>query len=369
VTVATVEPRNVPVTDDYVGVTKASRVVEIRARVQGFIETRDFEEGSLVKKGQKLFTIDPRSFNADQQIALAQVEQAQSRLNLAEQDVRRLRSVKEPGAVAASDIDQKVAEQANAAAMVRLAKAQLAKAELELGYTTVEAPLTGLVGKAEKEIGSLVDSAQNSLLTTIQQVDPIYVSFKVTETDYLEIRRQVESGALVLASDTKQPYIEITLLDGSTYPERGFVDFEDVSVDVPTGTVELRGTFKNPDRVLKPGQFVKVHAKGYERPNTLTVPQRAVSQSPQGSFVYVIGADNKAEMRPVKLQQWVNKDWIVQEGLKAGERIVVEGLTKVQPGITVVPVAEAPAQQAPQGQPAQPGQPQAKPAAQTADAK
>lgn len=343
VVVAPVEARTVPVTFDYPGVTEASKVVEIRARVQGFIETRDFEEGALVKKGKRLFTIDPRPFEADRQIALAQVEQAESRLRLAEQDVKRLKSVTEPGAVAAADIDQKVAEQANAAAAVRLAKANLAKADLQLSYTKVDAPLTGLIGKAEKEIGSLVDAAQNSLLTTLQVVDPLYVSFNVPETEYLARERDRKSGALVSEAGLSEPYLEVALPDGTVYPERGVIDFVNVEADVQTGTVELRATLKNADRTLKPGQFVKVRVKGLQRPNVLTVPQRAVSQSPGGPFVYVVGDDNKADLRNVKVGEWVGQDWEVKEGLKAGERVIVEGLTKVQPGVAVAPVT-APAE-------------------------
>lgn len=357
VVVAPVDAKTVPVTFEYVGVTEASKVVEIRARVQGFIDTRDFEEGALVKKGQRLYTIDPRSFKADQQIALAQVEQAEARLRLAEQDVKRLQSITEPGAIAATDLDQKRAEQVNAAAAVRLAKAQLAKAELEVSYTTVEAPLTGLIGKAEKDIGSLVDAGQNSLLTNLQVVDPLYVSFKVPESDYMARRRDRQNGVLAAADGQDEPYLELTLADGSVYPERGVIDFENVGAEVQTGTVELRGTVKNPDRLLKPGQFVKVHLKGLQRPGVLTVAQRAVSQSPQGPFVYVLGADNKAEQRIVKLGQWTGQDWEVLEGLQAGERVIVEGLTKVRPGAVVAPVSgTAPAEAQARARAAAPGE-------------
>jgi membrane fusion protein, multidrug efflux system len=366
VTLAKAEIKTIPISYEYVGMTEASKMVEVRARIQGFLETRDFQEGAFIKEGARLFTIDPRSFKADQQIALAQVEQAEARLRLAEQDVKRMQSVRQPGAIAQSDLDQKIAEQSSAAAALRVAKAQLAKAELELSYTSVTAPLTGFVGKAQKEIGSLVDSAQNSLLTTMQQVDPLYVSFQVSESDYLTWKRELKSGQLLPTQDDKSPSIEITLLDGTPFENSGVLDFENTSLNIQMGTVELRGTIQNTDRMLKPGQFVKVHLKGWNRPNTLVVPQRSVSQSPQGSYVYVVGADSKAERRSVKTGLWVGKDWIILDGLKEGERVIVEGLTKLQPGMTVAPDAtvatdsqsgQAGTPETPAPQSAQPGRP------------
>ena len=224
---------------------------------------------------------------------------------------------------------------------MRLAEAQLAKTDLELSYTSVNAPLTGFVGKAMKDIGSLVDSAQNSLLTTMQQVDPIYVSFHVTENDYLALHQSLRDGEIVPTPGSDGPYVEIVLLDGAAYGQHGKITFEDASVDTQTGTVELRGTFENADKKLKPGQFVKVHLQGWERPNTLIVPQRAVSQSPQGSYVYVVGADSKAERRTIKTGAWAGKDWIVLDGVKAGEQVILEGLTKVRPGMVVAPAADS----------------------------
>ncbi|GMV92661.1 MAG: hypothetical protein AMXMBFR82_24390 [Candidatus Hydrogenedentota bacterium] len=333
----TVQPETVPVAYEFVGVTEASKLVEVRARIQGFLETRDFDEGAYIEQGAKLFTIDPRSFQADQQIAVARVEQAETRLNLAGQEVERLRSVKVPGAIAETDLDQALAEQADAAASLRLAKAQLAKAELELSYTTVEAPLTGFIGKAEKEIGSLVDASANSLLTVMRQVDPIYVSFQVSEREYLRYEREVRDNEIVLAEGIDAPYLEVTLLDGSVYPEKGVIDFESAAID-KTGTVELRATLPNADKHLKAGQFVKVHIRGYVRPDTLTVPQRAVSQSPQGSYVYRVDDSNTAQFQIIEPGPWAADDWIVFNGLTAGDRVVVEGLVKVQPGITVNPV-------------------------------
>lgn len=336
VTFVVVEPRSMPVSFDFVGVTEASKVVEIRARVQGFLDSRDFEEGALVEAGKQLYKIDPRPFEADLDIAKARVTQAEARVNLAEKEVARLKSVSVPGAIAQSDLDKQLAERSDAAAALSLAKAQLAKAELELGYTVIEAPLTGYVGKTLKEIGSLVDQAQNGLLTVIHQVDPIYVSYQMTERDYLRWR-SLEADGSYQVNGAGTPYLEITLLDGSTYPVQGALDFESTTVNTGMGSLELRATFENPDRKLKPGQFVRAHMRGYQRPNTIAVPQRAVSESPQGSFVYVLKEDNTAELRIVEPGSWSGADWIIESGLSAGEKVIVDGVTKVQPGTAVTP--------------------------------
>lgn len=343
-----VETRSVPVTFDFVGVTEASKVVEIRARVRGFLDSRDFEEGAMIQEGTRLFQIDPRPFEADLEIAKAQVAQAEARLKLAEKEVARLKSVSVPGAIAQTDVDKQVAEQTNAAAALNLAKAEQAKAELELGYTTVKAPLTGFVSKAQKEIGSLVDESANGLLTVMRQVDPIYVSYTMTEAEYLKWRKLAADGGYVLNGSDK-PFLEIDLLDGSQYPLHGAIDFEDTAISTSTGSVDLRATFENPDNLLKPGQFVRAHMRGYVRPNAIAIPQRAVSESPQGSFVYVIGEGNKAELRIIQPGQWTGSDWIVESGLNPGEKVIVEGIVKVQPGVVVnpAPQGEAPATPAP----------------------
>ena len=194
VSVITVEPQTLPVWFEYIGVTEASKVVEIRSRIQGFLESRDFEEGTRVDEGSRLFGIDRLPFEADVEVANAEVAQAETRLRLAEQEVKRLQSVTVPGAIAASDVDKQMAEQADAAAALRLAKAQLAKADLELGYTSISAPLDGYIGKALKEIGSLVDAGQNSLLAVMSQVDPMYASFRVSEREYLAWRNAASNG-------------------------------------------------------------------------------------------------------------------------------------------------------------------------------
>lgn len=335
VSVAATETKTVPVQYEYVGLTAPSKTVEVRARIQGFLDSRDFQEGSYVKKGTRLFTIEDSNYLSDREVAAAQVEQAEARLHLSEQEVNRLRSVTQPGAITQRDLDQKVAEYQSASAALRLARAQLAKAELQLSYTKVDAPLTGYVGKTLKEPGSLVDAAQNSLLTIMQQVDPLYVTFKVTESDFISWKHDEADGTLRRIDGDNQMRVEITLLDGRPFSSQGFLDFEDVNLDTKTGTVELRATFENKDRTLKPGQFVKVLLNGWERPDSLVIPQRAVGQAPQGAYVYVLDAENKVESRPVVTGAWSGSDWVILEGLSAGERVIVNGRTKVRPGMQV----------------------------------
>ncbi|MBI2424217.1 MAG: efflux RND transporter periplasmic adaptor subunit [Candidatus Hydrogenedentes bacterium] len=341
--IVTVTPAAIPVNFEYVGVAQPSQIVEVRARVQGYLESRQFEEGALVNEGEPLFTIDPRSFDADLQIAQARTEQAETRLKLATQDVARLQSVNVPGAIAASDVDAAMAEQAAAAAALRLAKAEHAKAELEMSYTKINAPITGYVDKAELETGSLVEPNRNNMLTRMRKLDPLYVSFGVSERDFLTWRNSTASGELALP-EGKDVELELTLLDGSSYAHHGTVDYQSSVVDLQTGAVEMRGTFPNPDFALKPGQFLKVSVTGYVRANAIAVPQRAVGQSPQGPYVFVIGPENKVELRSVTLGQWAGENWLIEGGLAAGDRVIAEGLIKVQPGIEVVssPYAGAP---------------------------
>lgn len=342
VNVTAVQPRTVPLTFSYVGVTTASKTVEVRSRVRGFIESRDFEEGAYVKPDTLLYTIEKESFAADREVALAQVEQAEARLKLAEQELKRLGAVAVPGAVAGTDIDRQQAERANAAAAVRLAKAELAKANLQLSYTRVTAPLEGYIGKAQKELGALVDESQNSLLASVQQVDPIFVSVRVSEREFLAWRAAEAAGTQGLA-DGEKPYMELTFEDGSVLAEHGTLNYESAALDPSTATVELRGQFANPDHKIKPGQFVKVALRGWVRNNAIAVPQRAVGQAPIGSYVYVVADGEKAEMRPIIPGPWTGQDWIIEKGLAPGDRVITEGVAKVHPGIVVKPVDGAPA--------------------------
>ena len=324
----------VPGNYEFIAQTAASRTVEIRARVQGFLLKRHFEEGGQVKEGDLLFTIDPRSFEADLQIARAQLAQAKAQMALAESNLSRVKEGVEKGGIAQADLDKAQAQRDQAVAEVKLSEARVTNAELELSYTKILSPVSGTIGRAERQEGALVDSGQNSLLATSQQVDPIYVNFNVSERDVLKWRSDVKTGRIILENEKHLP-TQITLSDGTIFESTGSINFVDVKVDPSTGTATIRAEFPNKDSRLMPGQYVKLKVLGVERPNVLTVPQEAVLNTPNGTFVLVVGADGKAERRPVTLGDWLGSDWVVEFGLKGGEQVIVDNIQKVQPGMEV----------------------------------
>jgi membrane fusion protein, multidrug efflux system len=329
-----VTPVTAPGVYEFIAQTAASRTVEVRARVQGFLLKRHFEEGSKVKDGDLLFTIDPRSFEADLQKARASLAQAKAAQALSASNLSRVKQGVESGGLPKAELDKAVAQNDEAIAQIKLAEANVTNAELELSYTKVVSPVSGTVGRAQKQEGSLVDAGTNSLLVESQQVDPIYVNFNVSERDVLQWRADVASGRIKLVSEKNLP-TEITLSDSTVYQQQGNINFIDVKVDPMTGTAMIRATFPNPDQKLLPGQFVKLRLMGVTRPNVLTVPQESVVSTPGGTFVYVIDKDSKVERRPVTLGDWLGSDWIVEQGIKPGDRVMVDNLQKVQPGMAV----------------------------------
>jgi membrane fusion protein (multidrug efflux system) len=343
-----VTPVTAPGVYEFIAQTAASRTVEVRARVQGFLLQRHFEEGSKVKDGDLLFTIDPRRFEADLQKARASLAQAKAAQALSESNLARVKQGVESGGLPKAELDKAVAQNDEALAQIKLAEANVTNAQLELSYTKVVSPVSGTVGRAQKQEGSLVDSGANSLLVESQQVDPIYVNFNVSERDVLQWRADVASGRIKLVSEKNLP-TEMTLSDGTVYQQQGNINFIDVKVDPMTGTAMIRATFPNPEQKLLPGQFVKLRLMGVSRPNVLTVPQESVVSTPGGTFVYVIDKDSKVERRPVTLGDWLGSDWIVEQGIKPGDRVMVDNLQKVQPGMAVklaagpAPKPEAPA--------------------------
>lgn len=335
-----ISPVTAPGVYEFIAQTAASRTVEVRARVQGFLLSRHFEEGGKVKEGDLLFTIDPRKFEADLRKARASLAQAKAAQALAESNLARIKQGVETGGLSKAELDKAIAQNDEALAQIKLAEANVTNAELELSYTKVVSPVSGTVGRAQKQEGSLVDSGANSLLVESQQVDPIYVNFNVSERDVLQWRADVAGGRIKLVSERNLP-TEITLSDGTVYSKPGNIDFVDVKVDPMTGTAMIRATFPNPEQKLMPGQFVKLRLLGVTRPNVLTVPQESVISTPGGTFVYIIDKDNKVERRPVTLGDWLGSDWIVEQGIRPGDRVMVDNLQKVQPGMTVNPAAPA----------------------------
>jgi membrane fusion protein (multidrug efflux system) len=307
------------------------RSAEVRARVDGIVEQRLFTEGADVRQGAPLFRIDSQPLRAGLEVQLAAVRRAQADAANAQRDVNRFRPLVAVEAISKQEFDAAQARLAQARAQVQSAQAQVRQAQLTLGYTTVTAPIAGRVGRAQVTEGALASQSTGTLLTRIDQLDPIYVNFALPSEQLLALRRNAEAGNIAQA-------VRLLLADGTPYPEAGGINFLDQAVDPGTGTVSLRAVFRNPQRLLLPGDFVRVRIEAGVQPNAITVPQSAVQLSGQDASVMVIGANNLAEPRPVKLGQMVGPSWVITEGLRPGDRVIVSGIQMVRPGAPVNPV-------------------------------
>jgi membrane fusion protein (multidrug efflux system) len=343
VVVASAAQRDVPIYGEFVGQTEAANTVEIRSQVTGFLQQISFTEGSLVEKGQVLFQIDPRSYAAAVNQARAALRQRQAAAAKARRDVARYRPLVEQHAISREQLDTAIAQEAQERANAEAARAQLEQAELNHSYTRIVAPLPGRIGAAQVKIGALVQ-AGSTLLDTIYSVDPVYVSFSVSEQRYLEYQKRTR------ARPQAPPSLQLILGDGSPYPPPGKINLVAPQVNPATGTLALRGEFPNPDGLLKPGLFVRVRLLLEQRQNAVVVPQEAIQEVQGVRSVLVVGSDNKVAMRTVSTSANVENQAVIDSGLKPGERVVVEGAQKVRPGIQVA-VQDRPAQQA---QPQQP---------------
>jgi membrane fusion protein, multidrug efflux system len=338
VAVVTVEPQPVAATFEYVGQTAGSREVEVRARVGGILLKRNYREGGTVREGQSMFVVDPAPFEVAAARGEAALASAEAKLAQAKRNSARLKPLYEVRAASQKDYDEAVSVEQVAEAEVKTARANVADAQLNLRYTRVEAPVTGIAGRAQRSEGNYVSGA-DALLTTVSQIDPIYVLFGVSDEERLRLARQVEAGQLLLPKDGHFD-VTLKLADGSIYSKSGKVNFSDVRVSGQTGTSEARAELPNPAGLLHPGQFVRVTLKGAERPAAVLVPQRAVLEGPKGKFVYVVNEKNQAEPRPVVLGDWQGDAWIVTSGLAAGDRVIVDGVMKIGPGAPVTVAAQ-----------------------------
>jgi membrane fusion protein (multidrug efflux system) len=334
----TVEPKTLPATFEYTGQTLGSREVEVRARVTGILQARNFVEGGPVTRGQSLFTIDPAPFVAAAVRAEADESGAEARLAQAKKNAGRLKPLFAEKAVSQKEYDDAVSAEAIADADVKAAKARLTEARLNLLYTRVESPVSGVAGRALRSEGSLV-SGPDVLLTNVSQVDPMWVSFGVPDNEQLRINSEREAGRLTLPKGG-QFEVSVKLADGTVIAQAGKLNFSDVRVSGATGTSDTRAEIPNAKGILRPGQFVKVTLKGALRPDAITVPQRAVLEGPQGKFVYVLSAESKAEPRPVQVGDWFGDDWIINAGLKAGDKVIVDGVARIFAPNSPVQVAE-----------------------------
>lgn len=333
VTVVSVAPKALPASFEYTGQTSGSREVEVRARVTGILVSRNFAEGEPVRKGQSLYTIDPAPFEAALARAEADVAAAEAREQQARRNAARLKPLLAEKAVSQKEFDDAASGEAIGAADVKAARARLAEARLNLGYTKVEAPAAGVASRSLRSEGSLV-SGPDVLLTTVMQVDPIWVNFGIPDNEQARLQKEVQAGRLVLPKDGGFE-VALRLADGALYPRTGKLNFSDVRISPATGTREVRAELPNPDGVLRPGQFVRVILKGAVRPDAVSVPQRAVLDGPQGKFVYVVNEKGAAEPRPVEAGEWSGDAWVLSSGLKAGDRVIVDGVMKIGPGAPV----------------------------------
>jgi membrane fusion protein (multidrug efflux system) len=329
----TVQPQLVLAPFEYTGQTAGSREVEVRARVTGILLSRNFTEGARVTKGQSLYTIDPAPFQAALARAEADVGVAVARLDQARREAVRLRSLVADKFVSQKLYDDAASAEAIGEAELKAARARLTEARLNLEYTRVESPVTGIASRSLRSEGTLV-SGSEVLLTTVTQVDPIWVNFGIPDGERLRLQRESDAGRLVLPKDGRFE-VSVRLADGSVYARTGRLAFADIRISGQTGTSDARAELPNPEGRLRPGQFVRVTLRGATRPDAILVPQRAVLEGPQGKFVYVVDAKSTAQPRPVEVGEWAGSDWIVTAGLQAGERVITDGVMRIGPGAPV----------------------------------
>jgi len=337
VSVVTVAPERVAITNELPGRLEATRTAQVRARVPGIVQKRLFTEGSDVKAGTVLFRIDPASLQA----ALSNVQAARSRAeaNLAQASlkVKRYAPLVQTNAISRQEYDDALAAQKQAQADLEAARASQQTASLNLGYATVVAPISGRIGRAQVTEGALVGQGEATPLATIQQLDPIYVNLTQSSSELLKLRQAMAAGKLKTVG-RDQASVSLVTEDGTAYPQTGKLLFSDLAVDQSSGAITLRAEFPNPDRFLLPGMYVRARLEQAVNESAITVPQQAVQHDNNGASVMTVGTDGKVAPRPVKTGSVQGDKWIITDGLKQGDVVIVEGLQKIRPGVPVKPV-------------------------------
>jgi membrane fusion protein, multidrug efflux system len=347
VEIVTVQTQVVPDEPEFIGRAEASRPVEIRSQVTGILKAVLYPEGRDVKKGERLYQIDPVPFKAAVASAKAKIAQAEARVVQARQDLARVKPLLAEQAVSQKDVDDAIAQELSANAALQGAQADLIKAQFDLDNTLITAPISGIIERSRYYEGRLV-SAQTDLLTTIHRVDPMYVVVNVPETFILKRRRDIEAKRIAHPGDY-QLRGRLTLMDGTAYPQEGVLDLLEPGLRTETSTRQTRITFPNPNRIILPGQFVKVRFTGDTKTNAVLIPQRSVLQGPQGPFVFVVNREEKVEIRDVVAADWKGNQWLIDHGLNVGDRVIVNGIMKIAPGapVNAVPWVAAKAESAP----------------------
>lgn len=354
VSLVTVQPRDVDISAEYVAQTQSSQAVNIQARVSGFLDKRVYTEGAVVKAGQVLFRMDPKPFQAQVDAAQAALQRNQAAMQVALANLNRTKPLAAKNALSQKDLDDAQGQYEQAAAAVEQSKAQLESAKLDLSYTVITSPVTGVSSYAEVADGTYL-SPQNSQLTTVSVLSPMYVNFSLSENEFQRVMNDIKAGRLRLPKDNDLT-VEVVQPDGAVFPYTGRITFADPSYNPQTGTFLLRATVKNPQGVLRPNQYVRARLKGAVRPNALLIPQRAVQQGGRGHYVWLIDKDGKAQLQPVTVGDWYGDGWFVTEGLRAGDQLVVDGAQRLSQGATVIVKSR-------DGQPVAPAAPAASPPA------
>jgi len=334
VTAITVSQKDAPVTLEFVAQTQSSREVEIRARVEGFLDKQLYTEGQLVRAGQALFQMDRKPFEAALQSAKGQLIQQQARLDVARQNLARVRPLAAQNAVSKKDLDDAIGNEQQARAAVLAAEGEVRTAQLNLSYTTISTPLTGVTSYARKQEGSYLTPGEGGLLTYVSQINPMWVNFSMSENELLKYRTDIDKGRLK-APPNREFDVKVVLADGTVFPNQGRINFIDPSFSKETGTFLVRTVVDNPEGKLRPGQFVRAKVMGAVRPDAILVPRRAVLQGAKSHYVWVIDKDGRARERVVEVGEWLGDEWFINQGLSTGERVVVDGAIRVSPNIAL----------------------------------
>lgn len=329
---------DVKIYGDYVGRIRAQQFVEVHARVEGYLEKMLFDEGTYIEKGQTLFQIDPTLYKARVKRAEAQLNKAKAQALKAERDLNRIRPLFELNAASLLDLDNAIANYEGATADVAVCEADMVQAQMTLGYTTVKSPISGYISERNADIGALVGPGSQSLLATIVKSDTVQIDFSMTSLEYLNSKARNVNLGHADTTRTWNPYVTVTMADGSVYPYQGLVNFADPQIDPKTGTFSVRAEMPNPDHILLPGQFTRVRLLMDVRENALVVPTKSVVVESGGAFIYVVRPDSVVEKRFVELGPELKNNTVVERGIVEGEQIVVEGYHKLSHGMKVEPI-------------------------------
>ncbi len=332
--IVTLKSAPLQITTELPGRTNAYRVAEVRPQVNGIILKRNFTEGSDIQAGVSLYQIDPATYQASYESAKGDLAKAQAAANIAQLTVKRYQKLVGTKYISQQEYDSAVADAQQSNAAVVAAKAAVETARINLAYTKVTSPISGRIGKSAVTEGALVQNGQSTALATVQQLDPIYVDVTQSSNDFLRLKQELANGKL--KQENGKAKVELVTNDGLKYPQEGTLEFSDVTVDQTTGSITLRAIFPNPDHTLLPGMFVRARLEEGINPDALLVPQQGVTRTPRGdASVMVVGEGDKVEVRQVTATQAIGDKWLVTEGLKSGDRVIVAGLQKVKPGVQV----------------------------------